>query len=63
MHDLNFNDDSNAGAKERSWSSASTTVHTKTSSAKMKPISRWRDIEWVNEQRRLREQLREVYSS
>ncbi|MCF6217565.1 MAG: hypothetical protein L3J62_03725 [Gammaproteobacteria bacterium] len=60
---MNFNDESNGGAKERSWSSASTAVHMKTARSKIKPISRWRDIEWINEQRRLREQLREVYSA
>ncbi len=60
MHDLNFDDDSHAEVKERSWRSVATTTHMKTERSKIKPIHRWRDIEWINEQRRLKEQLREV---
>jgi len=62
MDDLNFHDDRDYSVKEHGWISASGDSTVKSQGSKIKPVSRWRDIELLNEQRDLKQKLQEVYN-
>lgn len=62
MDDLNFHDDRDKSAKERNWAPISVNTSIKQKASKIKPVSRWRDIELLHEQRDLMQKLQEVYN-